>query len=72
MARTLCEWKKGEIIDDIDDLEKIVRDPRYVCRKCARAAHKDKYLCKPMTLPHWELALSTLEHDEHQHVESGD
>lgn len=52
MARTLCEWKKCEIVDDLEELAEIVRDPRYVCRKCARSAHKDKHLCKPMDLPH--------------------
>ncbi len=72
MARTLCEWKKSAIVDDIDELAEIVRDPRYVCRKCARSAHRDKHLCKPMALPHWERARSALEHDEHQHHETAD
>jgi hypothetical protein len=51
MSRTLCEWKKHEIVEETDELAKIVCDPRYVCRKCARAAHKDKHLCKPIPLP---------------------
>lgn len=68
MARTLCEWKKSEIVDDLEELAEIVRDPRYVCRKCARSAHKDKHLCKPMPLPHDP----SREHDEHQHVETTD
>jgi|GEM_PF-608693 len=51
MAKTLCDWKKHEIIDDIDELLILVRNPRYVCRKCARVAHADKHLCKPMRLP---------------------
>jgi hypothetical protein len=52
MSRTLCEWKKHEIVEDTEELAKIVCDPRFVCRKCARAAHKDKHLCKPIPLPH--------------------
>jgi tRNA C32,U32 (ribose-2'-O)-methylase TrmJ len=68
MARTLCEWKKSEIVDDIEELAEIVRDPRFVCRKCARSAHKDKHLCKPMALPRDP----SREHDEHQHVETTD
>lgn len=51
MSKTLCEWKKHEIIGEIDKLAQIVCDPRYVCRKCARAAHKEKHLCKPIPLP---------------------
>ena len=51
MAKTLCEWKKSDIADGLEELSKIVGDPRYICRKCARAAHQDKHLCKPMPLP---------------------
>jgi hypothetical protein len=51
MSKTLCEWKKSEIADETAELAKIVCDPRYVCRKCARAAHRDKDLCKPIPLP---------------------
>lgn len=51
MSKTLCEWKKHEIAEETAALAKIVCDPRFVCRKCARAAHKDKHLCKPMPLP---------------------
>ena len=38
----------------LDELAKIVCDPRFVCRKCARAAHKEKHLCKPIPLPVYE------------------
>jgi hypothetical protein len=54
MSRTLCEWKKHEIVEDTEELAKIVCDPRFVCRKCARAAHKEKHLCKPIPLPAYE------------------
>jgi hypothetical protein len=51
MSKTLCEWSKHEILEETEELARIVRDPRFVCRKCARAAHKDKHLCKPIPLP---------------------
>jgi hypothetical protein len=51
MAKTLCDWKKHEIVDDIDELMRLVHDPRYVCRKCARVAHSEKHLCKAIPLP---------------------
>lgn len=51
MAKTLCEWKKHEILEETEELLRIVGDPRFVCRKCARAAHQEKHLCKPIPLP---------------------
>ena len=62
MARTLCEWKKHEILEDTEELAKIVCDPRFVCRKCARAAHQDKHLCKPLELPVKEAATLVRQH----------
>lgn len=35
---------------DFEIVRDLVRDPRYVCRKCARTAHKDGNLCKPAEL----------------------
>lgn len=44
--KTLCEWTKQDIDKELKKLSKLVIHPKYVCRKCARAASKDKYLCK--------------------------
>lgn len=46
----LCEWKKGEISDNLDKLKKIVKNPKYVCLKCARVANDASYLHKPEEL----------------------
>jgi hypothetical protein len=43
----LCDWKKSDISDDLDKLKTIVRNPRYVCMKCARVARDAEYLHKP-------------------------
>jgi hypothetical protein len=48
--KTLCSWKKEEIKDDLDTLREIVKDPRFICAKCGRAAHDEQYLCKPKKL----------------------
>lgn len=48
--RTLCKWDKDEIKNSLKELKKIVREPRFVCRKCARAASEEGYLCKPEPL----------------------
>ncbi|MBJ6727500.1 hypothetical protein [Geomesophilobacter sediminis] len=49
-GKTLCKWDKDDIKDDFKELKKLVAEPRYVCRKCARAAKTDKVLCKPEEL----------------------
>ena len=45
--RTLCEYKKDEIKDELDELKKIVVPAKYICKKCARVASDEEYLCKP-------------------------
>jgi hypothetical protein len=46
----LCEYKKSAIKEDLDKFKELVRDPRFICRKCARAAREDGRLCKPEKL----------------------
>lgn len=47
MAKTLCDWSKKDIEKHWDELRALVENPRYICRKCARAASTSKVLCKP-------------------------
>ena len=51
MSKTLCDWSRKDIERDLERLAEIVRAPRWICRKCARAASADRYLCKPRPLP---------------------
>ncbi len=51
MAKTLCDWSKGDIERRAGKLLKLVREPRYFCRRCARVANTPKVLCKPRRLP---------------------
>ncbi len=51
MAKTLCDWSKRDLEKHPDKLRELVHDPRYYCRKCARAANTSKVLCKPRSLP---------------------
>lgn len=48
--KTLCKWKKKDIEKHFEELVKLVCEPRYVCRKCGRAAHGEDCLCKPIRL----------------------
>ena len=47
MAKELCKIKKALIEYDIDAYCQLVDKPRFVCRRCGRAANKKKYVCKP-------------------------
>jgi hypothetical protein len=46
----LCEWNKDEIKDNLNKLNEIVRQPKYICLKCARVAEDATYLHKPVEL----------------------
>jgi hypothetical protein len=46
-SKTLCEWNEKKIKNEFIMLVEIVSAPKVVCKKCARAASKKKYLCEP-------------------------
>jgi hypothetical protein len=48
--KTLCAWKREEIQESLEELRKIVCDPRFVCKRCGRAVSKRKWVCKPESL----------------------
>ena len=48
--KPLCEWSEKDISKKLGELEALVSDPRYICRRCARAAAKKGALCKPKKL----------------------
>ncbi len=36
--------------ESLDELKKLVRNPKYICFTCGRAADQEKNLCNPMPL----------------------
>ena len=49
-TKHLCKWDKEEIKDNLEKIKGIVAKPRFVCRKCGRAAKDKDFLCKPEEL----------------------
>ena len=45
--RTLCDYKKDEIKEHLEDVKKLVIPAKFICRRCARVAVKEESLCKP-------------------------
>ena len=45
----LCKFK-DHIKDELELYKRLVKEPRYVCLKCGRAAHEEKHLCKPAAI----------------------
>lgn len=50
MSRRLCKLSRNEILDGLGAIHRVVSNPRFVCRACARAAHDSSSLCKPTPL----------------------
>ena len=48
--KTLCTWDKDQISRQSKKLKRIISEPGFYCRKCARVSSDEKYLCKPEPL----------------------
>jgi hypothetical protein len=48
--KTLCELKKDCLKENPQDYKKLVRDARFLCKKCGRVARDEERLCKPVSL----------------------
>jgi transposase-like protein len=49
-AKTLCAFKKNYLKENLSKYKKLVRDARFLCKKCGRTAQDEKRLCKPVEL----------------------
>jgi len=46
--KSFCDLSKDEIAEKLDEIISLVNKPKYICRKCARAANEKTHLCKPV------------------------
>ncbi|MBW2407607.1 MAG: hypothetical protein JRF17_09580 [Deltaproteobacteria bacterium] len=47
-AKKLCAWKKKDVSGNFDRFADIVRNPKFICKKCGWVATKKMYLHKPV------------------------
>ncbi|MGD8989995.1 MAG: hypothetical protein PVI00_00945 [Desulfobacterales bacterium] len=50
MAKKMCDWKKKDVSKNFGKFADIVRNPKFVCKKCGWVSTKKSYLHKPATL----------------------
>jgi hypothetical protein len=46
----LCDWKKTDIVKELESYWELVKEPEFVCKDCGRVAGQKKSLCKPIAL----------------------
>jgi len=46
----LCKYSKKEVEANLLRLSELVRNPIFICTKCARVTSVDELLCQPKTL----------------------
>ncbi len=46
----LCDLDKKYIEGKLEKVMRLVDDPRYLCRACARAANEKDLVCKPVKI----------------------
>ena len=48
--KRMCKLERKQIEKQFDAVLETVRDPAYICRKCAHVANRKTPLCKPKSL----------------------
>ena len=47
---SLCDWERCDIENDITILVSLIKNPKYVCKKCARVSNTESVLCKSLRI----------------------
>jgi septal ring factor EnvC (AmiA/AmiB activator) len=51
MAKRLCKFNRHDIAANLGTIHSLVKQPRYLCRACARTSAESSALCKPESIP---------------------
>ncbi|GLT19062.1 hypothetical protein GCM10007938_28440 [Vibrio zhanjiangensis] len=51
MTKSLCKMSRKQIADGLTDIHRLVAEPKFVCRSCARSSAEKGLLCKPAAIP---------------------
>lgn len=51
MAKRLCKMSRKQIADNLGEIHRLVVEPKFVCRSCARSSASKGSLCKPAAIP---------------------
>ena len=50
IMKQLCKYSRCDIKKDIEHLKELVKNPEFICHKCAIVSNDKKRLCKPEKL----------------------
>lgn len=51
MAKRFCKMNRKQIAENLGDIHRLVVEPKYLCRSCARSSASKDSLCKPSAIP---------------------
>jgi len=48
--KTFCDLSKDYVAKHLDEIIPLINNPKFICKKCARAANDETHLCKPVKI----------------------
>jgi len=48
--KQLCKWNSQDVATNFDKFTDMVKNPKFLCKKCGWAASKKKWLHKPVAI----------------------
>lgn len=51
MAKRFCKMNRKQIAENLGDIHRLVVEPKFLCRSCARSSADKESLCKPAAIP---------------------
>jgi len=48
--KSLCKLNKDDISNHLNEISELIKEPEFICTKCARAASTENMLCKPVRI----------------------